>query len=91
MAETLLRLSCFSVTHLKAVVAGEQNHRARPCFHERLRWVFPHLRPLTLFVILDKDLKMSVLCANIMVETQLQSETIEKRNDETVSASLTKL
>ena len=67
-----------NVTDLKTVIAGKLNHCPLPHFYLWLCGVFPHLCALTQCVRLNQDLKISMFCPNIIVETHLLNENARK-------------
>lgn len=58
--------------YLKSVIACDPNGRLPPYILVCLRGVLPHLCVLIQAVVLNDDVKTSVLCSNVMVEAQLQ-------------------
>lgn len=67
--------------------AGKHDYRPPPHFLMYLCGFSPHLRALSEYVILNKDLKMSTSGPDIMIETHLLSE--KERNTSAVVAMLT--
>lgn len=61
-----------NVTNLKTVITGKVNHCPQPCFH--LYGVIPHHCALTRCMSHNQDLKTSMCCPDIVVETHLLHE-----------------
>lgn len=59
--------------YLKSVIAWNPNRRPPPHVLVRLCGVLPNLYVLIQRVVLNNDVKLSVLCSNVMVEAQLQA------------------